>query len=704
MMWIAIFSFILLCGYFIYGKTLEKNWEIDIYRDQSSWQEDENVISHFGFRYLQLAQFAMLFSFEMLISVVYGYAYGLAYVLWITFGSIFFGGALSYYGGMYALRNRGYTLNYIIKQKFGSFIHLCTTLLILSLIAVILSDSYKSFSFVYQGIFDLPQNLLLVYCVATAMFFCFCPARQMAIVFSGIGIFAIVALGFLLIGSKTQLNLIEYGAHNFALNELKYAYPLAFFVITLGSINCLQGLQASLLAPMITNEKVGRRVFFGAAIFQGLFLLLGNALVAAWNPEIQAFYNSLFDNQTPYVSLQNIAYNVGGKRASLLLFALAFTVFLGFVGSMARLARNLLSETKLGAIKYLSGIFAVFGVIFPVFVLQKFNLEFKYVLICTQLVGIFSCLLLAQFLRKEGKKYYHLIWPAVLVFGALVAYIMLVLLDLRLWACYLSGFSLLLLSYVSHIFYKNREVILEKWQQHKEKTEAARKIRKEKAAEEKLKKEQAKKLKQEEKERLKLEKEERKKQENERRLLEQERKKQASLSLMVAQDETGGKEERELSLEKEIAKLQAERDKIDLRVKEIEQELEKEQSKRLLVETSESVVEQIQKEEESSTLINEMKKLDEVLQDTDNLDINNLIDEKEELPKETENNTSKFDFDTDLSDDFEFESSKPETVSENMAESKQEEIQQTEETPNKNKKKRRRNRHKKSANQTNQAN
>ena len=66
-MWIAIFTFFLFTGYFVYGTTLEKNWKIDIFRDSSDWQEDESIISHFGFRYLQIAQFAVFLSFEALL-------------------------------------------------------------------------------------------------------------------------------------------------------------------------------------------------------------------------------------------------------------------------------------------------------------------------------------------------------------------------------------------------------------------------------------------------------------------------------------------------------------------------------------------------------------------------------------------------------------------------------------------------------------
>ena len=405
MMWIAIFTVFLFTGYFIYGILLEKNWEIDIFRDQSSWQEDESIISHFGFRYVQLAQFALLMSFEMLISVVFGYIYGIAYIFWIILGTIFFGGVLSYYGGMYSLRHHGCTINYYIKERFGGLAHGCTTLLFLGLIAILLSDSYKSFSLVYENIFNLPPNLLLIYCSVVAIFCCFCSARQLALIFSGIGAFAVLVMGGLSFGSRLQLNFVEYGAENFVLSELKYAYPLAFFVITLGSVNCLQGLQASLIAPMVKNEKVGRKVFFGASAFQAFVLIIGSALVAAWNPSIREYYISLFDNETQYTVLQNIAYGVGGKKATLLLFALAIALFLGFVGSMSRLARNLLAETPVGKVKFLSGIMTILMVIMPVFWLKQFSLKFEYVLIFTQLVGLLSCALLISFLKEEGKKY-----------------------------------------------------------------------------------------------------------------------------------------------------------------------------------------------------------------------------------------------------------------------------------------------------------
>ena len=706
-MWIAIFTFFLFAGYFVYGTTLEKNWKIDIFRDSSDWQEDESIISHFGFRYLQIAQFAVFLSFEALISAVYGYAYGLGYVMWLILGSVFFGGALSYYGGMYALRHRGYTLNYAIKQKFGKVAHFFSTILLLGLIVVLLSDSYKSFSLVYEGIFSLPPKLLLLYCAVVALFFSFCTARQMALILAGVGIFAIATLAILLFGSRLQLNMVEYGAHNFVINDLKYAYPFAFFVVTLGSVSCLQGLQASILAPMIKNEKVGRRVFFGSAVFQGFFLMLFNVLVAAWNPNINEFYVSLFDNHTPYVFLQNLAFGASGKQATLLIFALAIALFFGFVGVMTRLARNLFLETKLGQIKYSAGILTLVFVILPAFGLKHFNLKFEYVLIFTQLVGLLSCFVLAFVLKNDGKKYYHLIWPAVLVFGALVSYIMLVIFKSSLLIGNMVGISLFILPIALKLIGKNKDAIKQNWLHLKEIYAEKKKLNAEKSAQRKLQKQQEKELKKQEAENKKQQAELEKREKSELKKQEKEKKRQASLALMLAQDETKGRANHEVELEKEILKLQKERDKIDERVKEIEKELEKAQSLRLLSETSESVINEIEKEEPQETpkaetfaqkadvLFDEIEKLDDALADTQKINLDNLMDDEPKENELPEKNDAKFDFDDDFKGDFEFEADKVKS-SENEPTK-----EASEQTSLPNKKKRNRKRHKK--NKENQA-
>lgn len=706
-MWIAIFTFFLFAGYFVYGTTLEKNWKIDIFRDSSDWQEDESIISHFGFRYLQIAQFAVFLSFEALISAVYGYAYGLGYVMWLILGSVFFGGALSYYGGMYALRHRGYTLNYAIKQKFGKVAHFFSTILLLGLIVVLLSDSYKSFSLVYEGIFSLPPKLLLLYCAVVAVFFSFCTARQMALILAGVGIFAITTLAILLFGSRLQLNMVEYGAHNFVINDLKYAYPFAFFVVTLGSVSCLQGLQSSILAPMIKNEKVGRRVFFGSAVFQGFFLMLFNVLVAAWNPNINEFYVSLFDNHTPYVFLQNLAFGASGKQATLLIFALAIALFFGFVGVMTRLARNLFLETKLGQIKYSAGILTLVFVILPAFGLKHFNLKFEYVLIFTQLVGLLSCFVLAFVLKNDGKKYYHLIWPAVLVFGALVSYIMLVIFKSSLLIGNMVGISLFILPIALKLIGKNKDAIKQNWLHLKEIYAEKKKLNAEKSAQRKLQKQQEKELKKQEAENKKQQAELEKREKSELKKQEKEKKRQASLALMLAQDETKGRANHEVELEQEILKLQTERDKIDERVKEIEKELEKAQSLRLLSETSESVINEIEKEKTQETpkaetfaqkadvLFDEIEKLDDALADTQEINLDNLMDDEPKENELPEKNDAKFDFDDDFKGDFEFEADKVKS-SENEPTK-----EASEQTSLPNRKKRNRKRHKK--NKENQA-
>lgn len=689
MMWIAIFTFFLLTGYFLYGRSLEKNWEIDIYRDQSTWQEDESIISHFGFRYVQLAQFAVFLSFEALISAVYGYIYGLAYISWLIIGTTFFGGVLSYYGGMYALRHRGYSLNYIIKQKFGPLAHFISTLFLLGLVAVILSDAFSSFNAAYSGEMKLPENLLLVYCVIVALFFCFCTARQMAVVFSGVGIFALIALILLFLGSKWQLQFIEYGAHNFVPQELKYAYPLSFFVVALGSVNCLQGLQASLLAPMVKNEKVGRRIFFGASTFQAFFLIMLNTLIAAWNPNMSDFYRSIMDTSTPYTYLQNLAFGAGGKKATLLMFALAITLFLSFVGVMARLARNLIAETKIGKIKFLSAIMAMVLVILPVYWLKSHNIGFAYAVIYAQIGGLFSCFVLVQYLKKHRKKYYHLVWPGLLVGGALLAYVMLILLKLDLLISDVAGCSILLLPCLTYYLNKHKDSWQEKWLAYQLKKAEKKEIISKQREEKRLLALEAKRKKQEEIARLNEQKALEKKQKNELKKQEKENRKKASLALLTAQDETEGSSNRELELAKEIASLQAERAKIESRVKEIEQELEKEQSKRLLFETSESVVKNIE-QQENNEISNQEKTVD--LPSADELFIE-VENEKDALIE----NSPKFDFENETEETFDF-------ITPVAEEPKAEKQNDTPNLPPQNKSKKKRNRKKKGATTTSQAN
>lgn len=651
MMWIAIFTFFLYIGYFIYGLVLEKNWKIDIFRDQSSWQEDESIISHFGLRYVQLAQMAVFLSFEALLSAVYGYVYGLAYVCWLIIGTTFFGGALSYYGGMYALRHRGYSLNYVIRQKFGTVAHALSTLLLLGLIGILLSVALTSFSAVYHGLWNFPEHLLLFYCGAVALFFCFCSSRQMAVLFSGVGIFAFVTMIILLGCSKWQLQFVEYGAHNFVSQELKYAYPLCFFVVAMGSVNCLQGLQASVLAPMIKNEKVGRKIFFGASALQAFLLIMFNVLLAAWNPNISEFYASMLDNETPYTYLQNMAYGAGGKKAALLLFFLAMALFLSFVGVMSRLARNLIAETKIGKIKFVAGAVALFLVVVPSFWLKNYEFNYAYVMIYAQSAGLLSCYLLAKYLKDQGKKYRHLIWPALLVGGALLAYVMLILLKLDLFISDIAGLAVLLLPCFGYYLSKHRESLKAGWKNYQMKHAEAQKIAREKREEKRLQKIEEKRAKEEKAALKKEQKALAKKQKDEIKKQEKENQKKASLALLMAQDETEGSKGREFELEKEIAFLQAERAKIESRVKEIEQELEKEQSKRLLLETSESVVKEIERQENATDFI----ELDApMVENTNNekIDLNTIIEEVEQS-EENENNSDKFDFGDDA-DSFEF--------------------------------------------------
>ena len=107
----------------------------------------------------------------------------------------------------------------------------------------------------------------------------------------------------------------------------------------------------------------------------------------------------------------------------------------------------------------------------------------------------------------------------------------------------------------------------------------------------------------------------------------------------------------------------------------------------MLSETSESVINKIEKEENTEALFDEIEKLDDALTDTQEINLDNLMDEEIREKTPVEKKDAKFDFDEDFEGDFEFKENKATTPEKKPSEKAEEQSV----LPNKKKRNRKRN-------------
>ena len=294
-----MFSFLvslvaLVAGYFIYGRVMEKVFGVDSSRKTPAITKADGVdyIPMPAWK-VYMIQFLNIAGTGPIFGAIMGAKFGPSAYLWIVFGCIFAGAVHDYMTGMLSIRNNGAGLPDLVGEYLGkgtkTFI-LAFSIIVLMLVgtvfvfspALILGDIAGDGSKI--AIMAWVGVIFLYYLLATLM-----PIDKIIgriyPVFSFALLFMAVALMVCLFVKWPVLPEIWDGLGN--LGESKGllsgqpVFPCLFITIACGAVSGFHATQSPLMARCVADEKLGRPVFYGAMITEGIVALIW-ATVASW--------------------------------------------------------------------------------------------------------------------------------------------------------------------------------------------------------------------------------------------------------------------------------------------------------------------------------------------------------------------------------------------------------------------------------------
>lgn len=294
-----MFSFVvslvaLVAGYFIYGRLVEKVFGVDSSRKTPAITKADGVdyIPMPAWK-VYMIQFLNIAGTGPIFGAIMGAKFGPSAYLWIVFGCIFAGTVHDYMTGMLSIRNSGAGLPDLVGEYLGkgtrTFI-LAFSIIVLMLVgtvfvfspALILGDVAGDGSKI--AIMAWVGVIFLYYLLATLM-----PIDKIIgriyPVFSFALLFMAVALMVCLFVKWPALPEIWDGLGN--LGESKGllsgqpVFPCLFITIACGAVSGFHATQSPLMARCVSDEKLGRPVFYGAMITEGIVALIW-ATVASW--------------------------------------------------------------------------------------------------------------------------------------------------------------------------------------------------------------------------------------------------------------------------------------------------------------------------------------------------------------------------------------------------------------------------------------
>ena len=279
----------LLLGYVLYGRFIEKIVAPDNRITPAVAKAD-------GIDYVVLPnwkvfmiQFLNIAGTGPIFGAIMGAKFGPAAYLWIVFGCIFAGATHDYLSGMLSMRNGGVGLPELIGKYLGKAtknVMLVFTVLLLIMVGTVFVYSPAEILHGIGGDSMMWVCIIFGYYIIATMLPIDKIIGKVYPIFAFSLLFMACALMIVLFIKKPELpelwtHFYNMGAEAQPEKWTDAIFPALFITIACGAISGFHATQSPLMARCIKNEHVGRPIFYGAMITEGIVALIW-ATVASW--------------------------------------------------------------------------------------------------------------------------------------------------------------------------------------------------------------------------------------------------------------------------------------------------------------------------------------------------------------------------------------------------------------------------------------
>ena len=429
--------FVLLLGYIFYSKFIERIAGADPSRETPANRMKDGVdYVPMPWWRIFLIQFLNIAGLGPIFGAIAGAMWGPVAFLWIVLGSVFAGAVHDYFSGMLSIRHNGLSITEIVGIYLGrgtkQFMRGFTVILMVLVGAVFimgpagilagLTPGYATMTFwvwVVFGYYILATMLPIDKIIGRIY-----PVFGFALLFMAVGLITALFVKGYHIPELTPGNF-----RNFHLNSDRFpVFPMMFITIACGAISGFHSTQSPLMARCLTNEKHGRRVFYGAMISEGIVAMI-------WAAIGMSFYGGIRElNEVMTAQSGNAAVLVNEISNSLLGKFGGFLALLGVVaapitsGDTAfRSARLIVADFlnfKQGPVK--NRLFVSIPLFTIGFLITRidFSIIWRYFAWSNQTLAAVVLWAITVFLVQERKFYWITLIPAVFMTAVTSTYLL----------------------------------------------------------------------------------------------------------------------------------------------------------------------------------------------------------------------------------------------------------------------------------------
>ena len=430
---------LLVLGYVIYGAVVEKVFGVDPSRKTPCYTMADGVdYTPMHTWKVFLMQFLNGAGRGPIFGALLGVLYGPSAYLWIVFGCIFGGAVHDYLSGMISLRKKGASLPEIVGDELGSGIRLVMRVFSLVLMVLVgavfvttpagllasLTPDWGAWgSATFWSVVIFVYYILATLLPIDALIGRIYPVFGFALLFMAVGVLAGI---FTHDGWMPEITSAFENHHP---NKELSIFPMLFITIACGAISGFHATQSPMMARCMKNEKLGRRVFYGAMITEGVVALIW----AAAGIKFAGSYENLLrlmapdGNSNPAIVVNAICHDWMGTFGAVL-------AILGVVAAPVTSGDTAFRSARLITADFLhynqSSVWRRLAVSLPLFVIAavlmniNFDILWRYFAWFNQTLSIFTLWAVTVWLARKGKAFYVTLFPALFMTAVCTSYIL----------------------------------------------------------------------------------------------------------------------------------------------------------------------------------------------------------------------------------------------------------------------------------------
>lgn len=429
---------VLILGYIFYSRFIEKIEGINPDRQTPAFKLRDNVdyVPMPVWRVF-LIQFLNIAGLGPIFGAVAGAMWGPVAFIWIVLGSVFGGAVHDYFSGMLSVRHNGLSITEIIGIYLGKgtmqVMRGFTVVLMVLVGAVFIAGPAK----ILSGL--TPEFATMTFWVSVVFVYYFLatmlpidkiigkiyPVFGFAVLFMALGLItALFVKGY----NIPELSLANI--RNFHTDASKFPiFPMMFITIACGAISGFHATQSPLMARCLTNEKLGRRVFYGAMISEGVVAMIWAAIGMAFYGGVKELNDVMTAQQGNAATVvNNISNSLLGKLGGVLALLGVVAAPITSGDTAFRSARLIIADFlrfKQGPIKnrllISIPLFAVGFLLTQV----NFGIIWRYFAWSNQTLAMVVLWAITVYLLQARKLYWVTLIPAVFMTSVTVTYILL---------------------------------------------------------------------------------------------------------------------------------------------------------------------------------------------------------------------------------------------------------------------------------------